>query len=99
MKFDEVAGWHDVVVSRGVMFCEVIGKVVCAFLPVYDELALIDMIANPLEAHVNGLGLALFDGIVGNAGGAEVVCLNMDGTLPVAHVVQGGLEHAGVFCI
>ena len=39
----------------GEWFCEEIGEVVGAFAPFDDELALSDTVADPMEAHVNGL--------------------------------------------
>ena len=39
----------------GEWFCEEIGEVVATFAPFDDKLALSDMVADPMEAHVNGL--------------------------------------------
>ena len=39
----------------GEWFCEEIGEVVGALAPFDDELALSDTVADPMEAHVNGL--------------------------------------------
>jgi hypothetical protein len=41
------------VVSWGVMFCEIVGEIVGAFLPMYDELALFDAIAYPIKTLVD----------------------------------------------
>jgi hypothetical protein len=42
------------VMGRGMMFCKVGGDIVGAFAPMYDELALFDVIAYPIEMHVDG---------------------------------------------
>ncbi len=51
--------------GRRVMSCVVIGKVGDAGLPVDQELAVGGMVTDPVETHVNGLGTALLDSVVG----------------------------------
>jgi hypothetical protein len=58
------------------MFDEIVGEIVCAFSPMYDELALFDAVAYPIETHVNCLGSLLFDGFVGHACGTCIICFN-----------------------
>jgi hypothetical protein len=41
--------------GRGMMFCKVVGQIVGAFAPMYNELALFDSITYPIETHVDGL--------------------------------------------
>ena len=48
------------------------------------ELALFDLVSNPVEAHINGFGLLLFDRVIGNAFGTRVVCLDGSGWLGVS---------------
>ncbi len=64
---------------------EVIGIVVETTAPVDDELAVGDAVFNPVETHVDGFGAALFDGIVGNSGGASIIGLDGGGRLRVTH--------------
>jgi hypothetical protein len=66
------------------MFAEVVGFVATTFCPVNVKLALADAVADPVEAHVNGLGAFLFDGVVGDAGGGAVIGLYGGGRLGVA---------------
>ena len=49
------------------MFSEIVSEVCCSFSPYYFELALIDAVADPIESHINGLGAALFDCVIGDA--------------------------------
>jgi hypothetical protein len=51
-----------------VMLGEVVAEVFSAGLPVYDELVLLDSIANPVEAHVHCAGFALLEGVVCDSG-------------------------------
>jgi hypothetical protein len=42
------------VMGRGMVYCKVVGEIGGAFSPMYNELALFDAIAYPIEMHVNG---------------------------------------------
>ena len=64
--------------------------------PVNEEFAIADTILDPVEAHVDGLGLALFDGVIGNAGGAGVVSLDMGASLWMAKFFKGNSERAEI---
>jgi hypothetical protein len=48
------------------VFHEVVSEVGGATLPVDDELALAYAVADPVEAHVNGFGALLVDGVIGD---------------------------------
>ena len=50
--------------SRRVMFCVIVIKISYAWLPVDKELAAAGAVADPVEAHVDGLGALLFDGVI-----------------------------------
>ena len=49
------------------MFGEVFCSIVIFFTPVDAELALADAVTDPLEAHINGFGVALLDSVVFDA--------------------------------
>jgi len=91
MEREKIAGAHEPVMRRGMMFGEVIGKIVFALGPVDEELALADAIADPVKAHVDGFGPALFDGVVGNAGGTGIVGIDPGGCLRVPEFFEGDL--------
>ena len=61
------------------MLGEIVGVVVAAASPVDEEFAVVDAIFDPIKAHVYSLDTALFDGVVGNAGGTGVVGLDWGG--------------------
>jgi hypothetical protein len=44
-----------------------------AMFPVYDELALFYAVPDPIVSHIHGLGPALLDTVIGNAGGSAIV--------------------------
>mgnify|MGYP002809949774 CR=1 FL=1 len=79
------------------------GKIICgivdAFAPEDTELVLTCAVAEPVEAHIYGFGAALFDGAVGNAGGAAVVNLERCGRLRMAHFVKADADGNGIFGI
>jgi hypothetical protein len=52
---------------------EEICQVVCASPPLYDELALADTIAYPVESHVDRFAALRFNAIIGDANSAFVV--------------------------
>jgi hypothetical protein len=49
------------------MFGEIVTMIFCSWFPVDDELALLDPVSDPIEAHVHISGLLLFEGVVGDA--------------------------------
>jgi hypothetical protein len=67
-----------------VVFGEIVGIVISARFPMDNKLALAYAVANPIKTHVNGLGPALLDGVIGNAGSGDVVGLYGCGWLGVA---------------
>ena len=50
--------------SRQVMSCVIVGQIGYSRLPVDKELAAAGAGADPVEAHVDGFGALLFDGII-----------------------------------
>ena len=70
------------------VFGEVVGFVECASAPIDDELALADAVTDPVEAHVDGFGSALFYGVIGDTGGCVVVSDNGSGRLRVAEFFE-----------
>ncbi len=81
----------------------VFGEIICtvgrAQLPENVKLALLDLVLDPIEWHVDGLGLLLFHGVIGNAASSAVVCLEWHGWLWVAKFIQGNAHGANSLCI
>ena len=75
-------------VSRWVMFGEVVGEVVSTAAPVYQKLALFDAVPNLEEMHIHRLGSALFHSIICDSRGAGVVGLDGGCRLGMAHVLK-----------
>ena len=99
VQIEEVAGAHEAMVRRRVVFSEVVGKVVGSFAPVDMIVALGDTVFDPVETHVHGFGPALFDGVINDANGTFVVRLDWGGSLGVAHFIKGGAEGCGILGI
>jgi hypothetical protein len=51
-------------VTRGVMFCEIVAEVFGAGSPMDEELSLLLTIFELVETHVHCLGAFLFDGVI-----------------------------------
>ena len=64
---------------------EIIGIILLARVPVDEKLTLINSVPDPVEAHVNRFGSALFDLVEGQADCHFIVGLNGSGRLRVAH--------------
>jgi hypothetical protein len=71
-------------------FGEEIGKVLATSTPGYSEVLLTYAVADPMIAHVDGFGFALFACAVANAGGALVVAYDFGVILWISEVFQGG---------
>ena len=85
----QVFGAHATMVSWSVMLAQVVSLVGGARAPVDTELALLDAVLEPVEAHVNGFRTALFDCAVHDALSAFVVGLDGSGRLGVAKFNEG----------
>jgi hypothetical protein len=79
-----------------VVFGEVIGKVGFAGLPMDAEVALADMVADPIETHVDCFRSALFDGIIDDAMGTGVIDLDGCWRLRPIHFFEGDAKRTGV---
>ena len=74
---------HELMVLSGMVFGEVISAIQFGFAPIHVILALSDAIADPIEAHIDGFGPLLFDGVIGEASGGGVVGFDGSGWLYV----------------
>ncbi len=92
VKVKKMAGMHLVVMGWRVMFGEVIGQINSATAPVDKELALGDMVLDPVKVHANGFGARLFDSVIDNAGGIGVASLDGSGQLWMPQFVESGAE-------
>jgi len=75
---------HGLMVGIWVVLSEVIGFVCGTWMPEDEILTLENVIPNPVEMHVNGLGALLLDVVIGYTSGSGVVCLNRGGRLGMA---------------
>jgi len=65
-----------------------VGKIANARLPLDDELAVLDVILEPIETHVNGFGAFLFDSSIEDAAGDTVVSCDDSGRLGPSHFME-----------
>ena len=73
----------------GVMFAKIIGVILIAWAPIDKELALGDAVSDPVESHVNCLGLSLFHRVQGKAHRYFVISLDWSGWLGMSHFGEG----------
>ena len=95
----EVGGANGFVMLGSKVFCVVVSKVFDAWLPVYVELALFDAVTDPVEAHVDSFGSALFHGVVDYSGCARVVYLNGGGRLGPTKFEESCADGACILCV
>ena len=81
------------------MFGEIVSEVVAAAAPVNIEVALLDAVLDPVEAHVDCLGATLLHGLVGDSGCTRVVSLHRSGALWVTHVDECGTKGGSIFAV
>ena len=79
------------------MFGEIIDEIVGAAAPVDQELALVYAVLDLVKAHVDSLGAALFDSVIGDAGGTGIVRLNGSCWLWMSHFCESSAEHGAIF--
>lgn len=97
--FIEICGADSLVMFGGMMLGDVISFVGFAGFPIDMELSLLDMIADPIEAHAHGFGALLFYLIIGNVRGSAFASLERCWGLGMAKFCQGGLDGACLFAM
>jgi len=103
--FKSIGGQIEICWAQGLMMriWVVLGEVICfvgsTWSPKDVILALMDMITNPIEAHVNGLGPFLLDVVIGNASDSGIVHLNRGGGLGMSKFVESNAQGTCMFGI
>jgi len=81
------------------MFSEIVGFVQAASPPIDVKLALSDVVADPIEVHVNCFGAFLFYGVIGDARGGAVVSLDRSRWLGMAEFFEADTDQAGFLAV
>jgi hypothetical protein len=89
VEFQKVPASHQAMVGGGMMLGEVISKVIGALTPVHTEVSLGDSVFEPVETHINGLRVTLFDSVIENTCSTCIVSLYGSGRLGMSHVDKG----------
>ena len=93
-------GWAYLFVNgRDVVLSDVVGFVKVTTLPVIEELTLGFAVLKPVEAHVNGFGLLLLEGLVADAFGGRVVSLDSCWGLGMSKFLEHDAEVAVLLAI
>ena len=66
-----------------------------AFVPKNVKVFLVDMIMDPIKAHINDLGAFLFDGVISNARCSTVISLDGSGRLRMTQFFRSCANGAG----
>jgi hypothetical protein len=98
-SLSEICGAHGLVVGRWVMLGEVVTEVFTAVFPVDEKMVLTDVVADPIEAHIHGAGLALADGRIDYAIGSGIVGLDRRRWLGVTYFNESGTENFGCLAV
>ena len=69
-------------------FCEKIGKIEATGFPSDLESMLLDLISNPMIAHIDGFGALLDESVISEADRAEIVAKNFSIFLRITQVFQ-----------
>jgi hypothetical protein len=94
-----VDGAHGLVMFRRVILGVIIYKIEFSRGPIDMELVLLDPIADPVEAHINGLGPLLFYGAIDDAISCGIVGAKRRGWLLVSEFDQRCAEGHGLLSI
>ena len=79
----QIGGMHSLMMVYGMMFGKIAGPVGVAWPPKDMKLTLPFVSMEPIEAHVNGFGMFLFDSVIYDSAGCVVVSLQGRGGLRV----------------
>jgi hypothetical protein len=91
---------HELMMRGCVVLDVVITLVVLgARAPVDKKLSLIDAITNPIKTHFHCVGLALFDGVIGDSGGSGVVSFDWCGWLRMSEFFKCGSKDSGFLSV
>ena len=81
-----------------VCFCEKVGEVHGSWLPLYAKVSLFHAVADPVKAHVDGLGVFLFHSVERETDGALVVAGDERGWLGITELGERDAERLGFRC-
>src|SRR5688500_17373045 len=85
--------------TGGLVFCELISKILKTGAPIHKELALLNMVLDQIELHVHGLAMSLLDGEVGDAGHSTISGFDRGWRLWMSHFCKSVLYVDGFLAI
>ena len=89
MNIKQIIVAHMAMMYGRVMLGEVVSHILATLLPIYVELALLDSVLYPIQAHVGRLGLSLLDSSVSETCSKQIIILYGCSWLLVAHFIEG----------
>ena len=99
MEIQQVVRTHKSVMSRGMVLGEVISKIVSAFMPMDNKVALRNVIFDPVKPHINGFGMTLFDSVIEDTSSTSIISLDGCRWLGVTKFSKGSVESGSIFGI
>ena len=99
MEVKKITRVHEMVMSRRMMFGEVVGQVVSTMAPENMKITIRNTVTNPVKMHVHSLGAMLTNHVIDDADGAKIVSLNGSWRLRITKLKEGGMEVGGFFSI
>jgi hypothetical protein len=99
VNFKQVAWAHQFMMGWGMVLGEVVGEIVFTGRPMNYELVLLDSVADPLKAHVDGFWATLFNRFIDDASCACIFGLDGCGSLRLPHFFESDAERDTVTSI
>ena len=97
LGFVEKLWWHDNVMGQWVVLGDIVNQVVFSGGPENDEVALACAVLYPMEPHVDGLGMTVFDFVIGKSHCCLVVDHEWRRRLWMAHLLEGNTHGTRFF--
>ena len=83
---------HCLMISRGVVFWDIVSNIICTWSPVNHELVLINPVSDPVESHIHFFATLLFHCAFKESNGCFIIKFHRSRWLWVARLCKGHSE-------
>jgi hypothetical protein len=99
MQVKQISIVHQSVVCRRAMLCEIVSKIIGAFVPMYNKLMLCNMVTDPIEVHVNSFIPTLFDCSMGYTSRKGAIRFDGSWWIGMSLILKDGARPSNFFSI